>query len=101
MFSADDVGRPKPAPDLHLHTAAVMGVPPRHCVVVEDSPFGLEAARTAGMRTFGYTGGVNTAERLAGPGTRLFHDMRELPGLLGEAVLPAWVSCRAARPGTP
>ncbi|MFF5138897.1 HAD family hydrolase [Streptomyces sp. NPDC013157] len=88
MFSADDVARPKPAPDLHLHAAARMGVPPQHCVVIEDSPFGLEGARTAGMRTFGYTGGVNTAEQLEGPGTRLFQDMRELPGLLGDAILP-------------
>ncbi|MER6079777.1 HAD family hydrolase [Streptomyces sp. NPDC001833] len=88
MFSADDVARPKPAPDLHLHAAARMGVPAQHCVVIEDSPFGLEGARTAGMRTFGYTGGVNTAEQLEGPGTRLFQDMRELPDLLGDAILP-------------
>lgn len=87
LFSADDVARPKPAPDLHLYAAAQMGIPPQHCLVIEDSPFGLEAARTAGMRTLGYTGAVNTAEQLTGPGTRLFHDMRELPGLLGDVIL--------------
>ncbi|MFF3918506.1 HAD family hydrolase [Streptomyces sp. NPDC001852] len=83
LFSADDVTRPKPAPDLHLWAAAQMGAAPEHCVVIEDSPFGLRAARAAGMRTYGFTGGVNSAEQLAGPGTTLFHAMRELPDLLG------------------
>lgn len=85
LFSADDVACPKPAPDLHLWAAAQMGAAPERCVVIEDSPFGLRAARAAGMRTFGYTGGVNSAEQLAGPGTTLFHAMRELPDLLGAA----------------
>ncbi|MFF8508633.1 HAD family hydrolase [Streptomyces sp. NPDC015492] len=83
MFSARDVARGKPAPDLFLHAAAAMGVPPRHCAVVEDSPYGVRAARAAGMRAFGYTGGLTRPDRLAGPGTVVFADMRELGGLLG------------------
>ncbi|MFJ7984636.1 HAD family hydrolase [Streptomyces sp. NPDC096351] len=83
MFSARDVARGKPAPDLFLHAAAAMGVPPRHCAVVEDSPYGVRAARAAGMRVFGYTGGLTRPDRLAGPGTVVFADMRELGGLLG------------------
>ncbi|WP_406862708.1 HAD family hydrolase [Streptomyces sp. HUAS MG47] len=82
IFSARDVARGKPAPDLFLHAAAVMGVAPERCAVVEDSPYGVRAARAAGMRAFGYCGGLTSAERLAGPDTRLFDAMHELPGLL-------------------
>ncbi|MCC9309701.1 HAD family hydrolase [Kitasatospora sp. RB6PN24] len=83
IFSgAEDVARGKPAPDLFLHAARTLGADPAACVVVEDSPHGLAAARAAGMPSFGYTGGVMPAERLAGPGTVLFDDMRGLPELL-------------------
>jgi HAD superfamily hydrolase (TIGR01509 family) len=83
IFSADDVSRGKPAPDLFLHAADRMGVDPTACAVVEDSPFGIEAAGAAGMRAFGYAGGLVPAERLAGRTTVVFDDMRELPRLLG------------------
>ncbi|MEU3605891.1 HAD family hydrolase [Streptomyces sp. NPDC035033] len=83
IFSARDVARGKPAPDLFLHAAATMGVPPERCAVVEDSPYGVRAARAAGMRAYGYTGGLTPAHRLEGPGTVVFADMRELRGLLG------------------
>jgi HAD superfamily hydrolase (TIGR01509 family) len=82
IFSATEVSRGKPFPDLFLHAAARMGVDPAACAVVEDSRFGVEAARAAGMRAFGYAGGVTPADRLAGPETVVFTDMRELPGLL-------------------
>lgn len=82
IFSGDEVARGKPAPDLFLHAAARMGVAPSACAVVEDSRYGVEAARAAGMRAFGYAGGVTPAARLECPGTIVFHDMRELPALL-------------------
>jgi HAD superfamily hydrolase (TIGR01509 family) len=82
IFSADDVARGKPAPDLFLHAAARMAAEPAGCVVVEDSRFGLEAARAAGMRALAYAGGLSTADVLDGPNTIVFDDMRELPGLL-------------------
>lgn len=47
------VPRPKPAPDVYLRAAAELGVPPRRCVVFEDSPVGVQAARAAGMRVVG------------------------------------------------
>ncbi|MFV0333251.1 MAG: HAD family hydrolase [Tropicimonas sp.] len=56
-FSGEQVPRGKPAPDLVLFSAAQLGVAPEHCVVVEDSPHGVEGARAAGMRALGYTGG--------------------------------------------
>jgi HAD superfamily hydrolase (TIGR01509 family) len=82
IFSAEDVARGKPAPDLFLYAAGRMGAEPDECVVVEDSRSGVEAARAAGMRVLGFTGGLSPAELLEGPNTVLFDDMRELPGLL-------------------
>jgi len=47
------VERPKPAPDLFLHAAAQLGLPPAECVVVEDAAAGIEAARAGGFRSVG------------------------------------------------
>ncbi|QQM42598.1 HAD family hydrolase [Streptomyces liliifuscus] len=80
IFSSQDVGRGKPAPDLFLHAAERMGVPPEKCLVVEDSPLGVRAAVAAGMDVYGFTA-MTPAERLAGA-DRLFGDMGELIGLL-------------------
>ena len=85
IFSASDVARGKPAPDLVLHAAATLGADPARCAVVEDSVHGVEAALAAGMRAFAYAGGVTPAARLARPGAVVFTDMRELPGLLESA----------------
>ncbi len=82
IFSTTEVANGKPAPDLFLHAADRMGAAPERCVVVEDSRSGVEAARAAGMRALGYAGGLTPAEWLAGPGTTVFTDMAELPGLV-------------------
>ena len=82
IFSATEVEHGKPAPDLFLHAAERMGVEPAACAVVEDSPFGVEAALAAGMTVFAYAGGVMPAERLQDADV-VFDDMRMLPGLLG------------------
>ena len=47
------VSRPKPFPDIYLRAAELLGVAPRSCIVFEDSPTGIEAARAAGMRVVG------------------------------------------------
>jgi HAD superfamily hydrolase (TIGR01509 family) len=83
IFSGDDVEHGKPAPDLFLHAAASMCVPPERCAVVEDSRHGVAAARAAGMWAFAYAGGVTPAAALAGLRTTVFQAMRELPVLLG------------------
>jgi HAD superfamily hydrolase (TIGR01509 family) len=57
VFSASMVGRGKPAPDLFLLAAAKMGVPPKECLVIEDSVPGIRAARAAGMKVWRFTGG--------------------------------------------
>jgi HAD superfamily hydrolase (TIGR01509 family) len=81
VFSAQDVVRGKPAPDLFLHAAASLGVDPRRCAVVEDSPAGVTAANAAGMTSFGFAR-LMPAERLAHATGAVFSDMRLLPGLL-------------------
>jgi HAD superfamily hydrolase (TIGR01509 family) len=85
IFSASEVAHGKPAPDLFLHAAKQMGVNPSACIVVEDSKYGIQAARAAGMRALGYAGGLTPAQWLEGPNTTVFDDMRELPRLLAEA----------------
>ncbi|NYV78160.1 HAD family phosphatase [Streptomyces sp. UH6] len=81
IFSSQDVGRGKPAPDLFLHAARSMGVAPERCAVVEDSPLGVQAAVAAGMDVYGFTG-MTPPERLTGA-TALFSTMGELAALLG------------------
>ena len=87
IFSATQVARGKPAPDLFLFAAREMGVPPEKCLVVEDSMSGVAAAVAAGMATAGYVGGSHCvsgdAERLLAAGAILtMKDIRELPALL-------------------
>jgi HAD superfamily hydrolase (TIGR01509 family) len=82
IFSGYEVANGKPAPDLFLHAAARMGAEPARCAVVEDSRYGVLAARAAGMRAFGYAGGLTPPERLRGEATVVFEDMRQLPRLL-------------------
>ncbi|MFF8316978.1 HAD family hydrolase [Streptomyces bobili] len=80
IFSAQDVGKGKPAPDLFLHAAERMGVAPERCVVVEDSPLGVRAAVAAGMDVYGFTA-MTPPAKLAGA-NGLFADMGELADLL-------------------
>ncbi|MFJ6565555.1 HAD family hydrolase [Streptomyces sp. NPDC091412] len=80
IFSSQDVGRGKPAPDLFLHAADRMGVAPERCVVVEDSPLGVRAAVAAGMDVYGFTA-MTPAAKLA-DATQLFFRMEELADLM-------------------
>jgi beta-phosphoglucomutase family hydrolase len=53
IVSAEDVTKGKPDPQVFLTAAARLGIPPQQCIVVEDAPAGVEAARRAGMRSIG------------------------------------------------
>ncbi|MEV6761120.1 HAD family hydrolase [Streptomyces sp. NPDC051105] len=80
IFSSQDVGRGKPAPDLFLYAAERMGVAPGRCAVVEDSPLGVQAAVAAGMDVYGFTA-MTPVDRLQGA-TQLFSDPGQLADLL-------------------
>ncbi len=82
IYSGDQVEHGKPAPDLFLFTASQVGVDPSRCVVVEDSEHGVNAARAAGMHVFAFATPILPVERLAGPDTTIFYDMRQLPQLI-------------------
>ena len=90
VFSATQVARGKPAPDLFLFAAASMQAEPAACVVIEDSVPGVQAAVAAGMRVIGFTGGGHCrpghAERLLAAGAAaIADDMRRLPALVSPA----------------
>jgi HAD superfamily hydrolase (TIGR01509 family) len=87
IFSAVQVARGKPAPDLFLYAAARMGVEPSACTVIEDSLAGVEAAVAAGMQVIGFAGGSHCrpghADRLTERGAaHVIADMARLPPLL-------------------
>jgi HAD superfamily hydrolase (TIGR01509 family) len=82
LFSATDVARSKPHPDVYLHAAKVMGSEPARCCVVEDSLLGVEAAVAAGMHVLGFARETE-AGILSDAGADVFYDMAELPGLVG------------------
>ncbi len=88
LFSAAMVARGKPAPDLFLLAAERMGAAPNACLVIEDSPAGVAAARAAGMTVFAFTGGAHAGNpalkaRLASiKPDFIFADMLQLPDLI-------------------
>ncbi|GEO13080.1 HAD family hydrolase [Microvirga aerophila] len=84
LFSSVQVPRGKPAPDLFLHAAKQMGFAPADCLVIEDSIAGVQAARAAGMKVIGFTGGGHCGpqhgERLREAGASLVvEQMSDLP----------------------
>jgi len=81
IFSADDVSRGKPAPDLFLLAACRRGCAPERCVVVEDSVPGVTAALAAGMTVYGYAERTSP-RKLRAAGATVFTRMHELADLL-------------------
>ncbi len=77
LFSAYDIKKWKPLPDLYLHAASRMNVAPEKCVVVEDSVAGVKAARAAGMSVYGYAGDGD-GENLSAAGAKVIFSMCEL-----------------------
>jgi beta-phosphoglucomutase-like phosphatase (HAD superfamily) len=89
IFSATQVERGKPAPDLFLFAAERMHATPARCVVIEDSVPGIKGARTAGMTVLGFHGGSHCrpgyGETLKNAGATItFDDMRQLPDLIAQ-----------------
>ena len=95
IYSAKDLGadRVKPKPDIFIHGAEQFNVKPQNAVVVEDSVHGVHAARAAGCRVIGFTGGSHTypshADRLTDAGAEtVIARMSDLPGVI--AALAEW-----------
>jgi FGGY-family pentulose kinase/HAD superfamily hydrolase (TIGR01509 family) len=95
IYSATMAAEGKPAPDLFLLAAKAMGAKPTRCLVIEDSPAGIAAAKRAGMTVFGFTGGGHAQEtshqaaiESAAPAL-VFSDMSKLPELIAGHVEPA------------
>ncbi|WP_153099448.1 HAD family hydrolase [Paraburkholderia hayleyella] len=87
IFSAEQVARPKPDPDVYLFAAQQLGVDPVRCLVLEDSVVGLNAARAAGMQTIAFIGASHIppgyADTLRQLGiTRIIERMEALPALV-------------------
>ena len=95
IFSATQVKRGKPAPDLFLFAAEQMRASPARCVVIEDSVPGVTGALAAGMSVLGFCGGSHCrpghADKLRAAGAAtVFDDMRHLPALVAaEAGAPS------------
>lgn len=93
IYSASMVKRGKPFPDLFLYAARDMGLAPDACVVIEDSPAGIMAAKSAGMRVLAFTGGLHAGragfrDKLAALSPdMIFDDMRRLPDMLADMPL--------------
>ena len=84
LFSAQNVGRGKPHPDVFLAAAKAMNVNCRNAVIIEDSLSGVQAGIAAGARVLGYAGDVFTdATALADAGAEIFTNMAEVRGLVG------------------
>ena len=84
IICAEDVERGKPDPQPFLLAASRLAVPPEHCIVVEDAPAGIQAARRAGMRTLGV---LSSHQQLAAD--RVVRSLTELPDHAFEELLCA------------
>jgi HAD superfamily hydrolase (TIGR01509 family) len=99
IFSAVQVNKGKPAPDLFLFASGQMKAAPERCIVIEDSVPGVTGARAAGMMVLGFHGGSHCISghadvlRAAGA-TATFDDMRQLPGLIDRLLRDSPVSDR-------
>ncbi len=82
IFSAYDLQKWKPEPDLFLKAAAAMGTDPRNCLVIEDSLVGVQAAQAAGMKVFAYAGSEYSSASLFSADVPTFTRMSELPELI-------------------
>jgi HAD superfamily hydrolase (TIGR01509 family) len=90
IYGAEHVANAKPAPDLFLHAATALAIPPSDCLVLEDSVNGVVGARAAGMTVWGFLGGGHAHDGLgmrllAAGAERLVRDWAEAARLLGAA----------------
>lgn len=81
--SGDDVAAGKPSPDVFLQAARLLAVKPRHCLVVEDSPLGVQAARRAGMDVVFVPDMVEADENVRQASLAVVPSLADVIGLMG------------------
>jgi HAD superfamily hydrolase (TIGR01509 family) len=82
IYSAVDLERPKPAPDIYLHAARQQGFLPEACLVIEDTHIGVQAAVSAGMTVYGYAARSSPSRLLGAGAHRVFENMQDLAGMI-------------------
>jgi HAD superfamily hydrolase (TIGR01509 family) len=91
IATSSDVEHAKPAPDIYLLAARKLGIAPEHCLVLEDSPTGVQAALAAGMTPIQIPDLVVPDEGVLAMGHRIVGSLGEVQGLLEECLLGAQV----------
>jgi HAD superfamily hydrolase (TIGR01509 family) len=91
VYSATQVARGKPAPDLFLFAAQSVGENPSACIVIEDSAAGIQAGRAAGMAVIGFAGASHATDDLAkclaaAGASTVISSMADLPAAVQELV---------------
>lgn len=85
IAARESVARGKPAPDVYLRAASLLGIPPERCAAVEDSLPGIASARAAGMRVYGLVNRWTPEERIVAAGARPLQRLEALAEALGAA----------------
>lgn len=85
LFSTTEVSRGKPYPDIFIYAADKMQTCPHHCLVIEDSPSGVQAAVAAGMWVCGYAERMSAEQLLDAGAHQVIYSMDELLPLLKQA----------------
>ncbi len=86
IFSVTQVARGKPFPDVYLFAARQLGAEPSACVVVEDTPPGVQAGVAAGMTVFGFCAHTPEEKLKAAGAHWTFDDLRRLPEMLDDGL---------------
>jgi HAD superfamily hydrolase (TIGR01509 family) len=87
LYTADDVGQGKPAPDVYLHAAEKLGVNPARCLAIEDSVNGAKAAVAAGMTCYAVPDYHTKRERIAAVTPHVFSSLHEVIAELQKAAV--------------
>ena len=82
LIGSNLVKNPKPAPDIYLAAVQKLNLAPEECIVVEDSPVGIEAAKAAGLTCIAVTHTTPRAELQKTGADRIIESLKELPGII-------------------
>jgi len=86
IVGGDEVANGKPAPDIYLKATSLLGKLPHHCVACEDSPPGLEAAFSAGLRPILVPDLITPTERMISHAWRVVPDLVEVSSIIRKAL---------------